>query len=126
MRKVLAAEQTPRRKWQTARRKSQPARLQILGFNRLSPSNQPGPIVALWCSEGSRVMSQKTVQSLIGQIVTDEELRARFVLQPLETREQGFDLTTSEIEALVDTDRQLWKSAAARIHPRLQRCRLCP
>jgi hypothetical protein len=75
-------------------------------------------------------MSQKTVQSLIGQIVTDEELRARFVMQPLETltalREQGFDLTTSEIEALVDTDRQLWKSAAARIHPRLQRCRLCP
>ena len=75
-------------------------------------------------------MSQKTVQSLIGQIVTDEELRLRFVRQPLETltdlREQGFELTASETEALVETDRQFWNSAAARIHPRLQRCSLCP
>ena len=75
-------------------------------------------------------MSQKTVQLLIGQIVTDEELRLRFVRQPLETltalREQGFELTASEIEALVETDRQLWNSAAARIHPSLQRCSLCP
>ena len=73
-------------------------------------------------------MSQKTVQLLIGQIVTDEELRLRFVRQPLETltalRDQGIDLTTSEMEALLETDRQLWNSAAARIHPRLQRCRL--
>ena len=73
-------------------------------------------------------MSQKTVQLLIGQIVTDEDLRLRFVRQPLETltalRDQGIDLTTSEIEALLETDRQLWNSTAARIHPRLQRCRL--
>jgi hypothetical protein len=75
-------------------------------------------------------MSQKTVQLLIGRIVTDEELRLRFVRQPLETltdlREQGFELTASEIEALVETDRRFWNSAAARIHPRLQRCSLCP
>jgi hypothetical protein len=75
-------------------------------------------------------MSQKTVQLLIGRIVTDEELRLRFVRQPLETltdlREQGFELTAIEIEALVETDRQFWNSAAARIHPRLQRCSLCP
>jgi hypothetical protein len=75
-------------------------------------------------------MSQKTVQLLIGRIVTDEDLRLQFVRQPLETltalREQGFELTPSEIEALVDTDRQLWNSTAERIHPRLQRCRLCP
>ena len=73
-------------------------------------------------------MSQKTVQLLIGQIVTDEELRGRFVRQPLETltalRDQGVELTTSEIDALVDTDKQLWNSTAARIHPRLQRCSL--
>jgi hypothetical protein len=73
-------------------------------------------------------MSQKTVQLLIGQIVTDEELRLRFVRQPFETltalRDQGFEFTTSEIEALVETDRQLWSSTAARIHPRLQRCRV--
>ena len=71
-------------------------------------------------------MSQKTVQLLIGQIVTDEELRLQFVEQPRETltalRERGFELTTTEIDALVDTDRQLWNSTAAQIHPRLQRC----
>ena len=71
-------------------------------------------------------MSQKCVQQLIGRIITDEELRQRFVGEPLETlttlRDQGIELTEGEIEALVDTDRQLWTSAAARIHPRLQRC----
>ncbi len=73
-------------------------------------------------------MSQKTVQLLIGRIVTDEELRLRFVEHPLDTltalRDQGFDLTNCEIEALVETDTHLWSSTAARIHPRLQRCRL--
>ena len=71
-------------------------------------------------------MSQKCVQQLIGRILTDEELRQRFVAEPLGTlttlRDQGIELTAGEIEALVDTDRQLWTSAAARIHPRLQRC----
>ena len=73
-------------------------------------------------------MSQRTVQLLIGQLLTDDELRMRFVQQPLETltafREQGFDLTTCEIEALVETDCKLWEAAAARVHPRLQRCSL--
>ena len=71
-------------------------------------------------------MSQKCVQQLIGRILTDEELRQRFVAEPLETlttlRDQGIELTAGEIEALVETDRQLWSTAAARIHPRLQRC----
>jgi hypothetical protein len=79
------------------------------------------------CGGGrSGTMSQKTVQLIIGQIVTDEELRLQFVEQPRETltalRERGFELTPTEIDALVDTDRQFWDSAAARIHPRLQRC----
>jgi hypothetical protein len=75
-------------------------------------------------------MSQRTVQMLIGQIVTDEELRRRFVREPREVlmalSEQGVDLTTGEIEALVRTDRRLWNAAARRLHPRLQRCSLCP
>jgi len=73
-------------------------------------------------------MSQRMVQLLIGQLLTDDELRLRFVQQPLETltafREQGFDLTKGEIEALVETDSKLWEAAAARVHPRLQRCSL--
>jgi hypothetical protein len=73
-------------------------------------------------------MSQRTVQSLIGQLLTDEELRLRFVRQPLDTlnafREQGLELTTCEIDALLATDKKLWDAAAARLHPRLQRCAL--
>ena len=73
-------------------------------------------------------MSQKSVQLLIGQLLTDEEIRFRFVQQPLETlttlRDQGLELTVCEIDALARTDRALWSSAAARLHPRLQRCSL--
>ena len=75
-------------------------------------------------------MSQRTVQLLIGQIVTEEDLRRRFVAAPAETlaalREQGLDLTRLEVQALIDTVPSLWEMAARTIHPRLQRCSLCP
>ena len=53
-------------------------------------------------------MSQKTVQLVIGRLVTDEELRVQFLRDPLETltafRDRGFELTGAEIESLVQTD----------------------
>ena len=71
-------------------------------------------------------MSQKTVQLVIARLLTDEEVRLAFLRDPLATlmtfRDQGFELTRDEIDALLETDRELWPSAAARIHPRLQRC----
>ncbi|MCU1386178.1 MAG: hypothetical protein JWL71_4875 [Acidobacteria bacterium] len=73
-------------------------------------------------------MSQRTVQLLIGQIVTDEELRRRFVADPAGVlralSEQGLALTPLEILALIDTEPGVWEMAARRIHPRLQRCSL--
>jgi hypothetical protein len=73
-------------------------------------------------------MAHKTVQLIIGQILTDEELRARFLEAPIETltwlRERGFDLTTTEIDALAQTDRQLWDTGACWVDSRLQRCDL--
>lgn len=73
-------------------------------------------------------MSQKTVQLIIGRLLTDEDLRARFVERPLETltelREQGFELTEDEIDALARSDAKAWPSMARRIHPRLQSCSL--
>jgi hypothetical protein len=73
-------------------------------------------------------MSQKTVQLLIGQLVTDEELRLRFVQEPEETLarlcEQGIDLTPCEVAALADTDARVWDAMAARIDPRPQRCNI--
>ncbi len=71
-------------------------------------------------------MSQKTVQLVIAKLLTDEEVRQQFLRDPLGTlvafRDQGFELTGDEMDALLETDRDLWAGAAARIHPRLQRC----
>src|SRR5262245_18100490 len=73
-------------------------------------------------------MSQKTVQLVLGRLLTDEELRSHFVDRPLDTlldlKEQGFELTRDEINAIVESDPQIWPSMATRIHPRLQRCSL--
>ena len=73
-------------------------------------------------------MSQKTVQLVIGRLLTDEDLRLRFVERSLETlrelREQGYEMTADEIDALVRTDPAAWPSMARRIHPRLQQCSL--
>ena len=71
-------------------------------------------------------MAQKTVQFIIGRILTDEELREKFLVAPAETlsafRESGLELTDAEIEALTNTDRELWRSGADWIDKRLQRC----
>jgi len=73
-------------------------------------------------------MSQKTVQFVIGWLLTDEELRRRFVERPRETlaemREQGYELTPDELDALARSEPAFWPAMAQRIHPRLQRCPL--
>jgi hypothetical protein len=73
-------------------------------------------------------MAHKTVQLIIGQILTDEELRARFLDGPVEMlsslRDMGFDLTNVEIDALTQTDPRLWTSGVDWIDTRLQRCDL--
>jgi hypothetical protein len=73
-------------------------------------------------------MSQKTVQFVIGWLLTDEDLRRRFVEQPRETlaeiREQGYEMTIDELDALARSAPPAWPRMAQHIHPRLQRCRL--
>jgi hypothetical protein len=88
---------------------------------------RPGTVFALCAAP---TMSQKVVQSLIGQLLTDAELRAHFVDAPLDTllalRDSGVELTRTEIEGLVQIDQEFWNVAAERIHPSLQRWRLRP
>jgi hypothetical protein len=90
--------------------------------------SRDGPHIALLENQESGEMSQKTVQLVIGRLVTDEELRLRFVERPRETlmalREQGFELSEDEIDALARSDAEMWPAMARRIHPRLQRCSL--
>jgi hypothetical protein len=73
-------------------------------------------------------MSQRTVQLIIGQILTDEEFRSNFLDKPTATltalRDRGIDLTNVEIDALAQTDRRFWAVGAEWIDARLQRCRL--
>jgi hypothetical protein len=73
-------------------------------------------------------MSQRTVERVIGRLVTDEELRLEFTCAPKQTlaalAEQGWELTGVEVAALLHTDIRLWSDAAARMDPRLQCCSL--
>ncbi len=73
-------------------------------------------------------MSQKTVQLVIGWLLTDEDLRLRFAERPRETlaevRALGYEINEDELDALARSDPEMWPAMARRIHPRLQRTRL--
>jgi hypothetical protein len=73
-------------------------------------------------------MSQRNVELLIGRLLTDEEMRDRFMLRPAGTLEdfcrQGWELSQGEIEALAATDATMWSDLASRIPSRLKRCSL--
>ena len=73
-------------------------------------------------------MSQRNVELLIGRLATDEELRLQFSRAPFETlsalADEGMDLTRGEIDALAQTEAQLWARLAAKLPSRLQRCPL--
>ena len=73
-------------------------------------------------------MSHRTIERVIGRLLTDEELRQQFIRSPRRTlaelSEQGWELSRLEVDALLAIDIGLWSEAAARIDPRLQRCTL--
>ena len=73
-------------------------------------------------------MSQRTVERVVGRLITDEEFRLEFTRLPQHTlaalKEQGWELTAIEVEALVQTDTEVWSDGARRINPRLQRSSL--
>lgn len=73
-------------------------------------------------------MSQRNVELLIGRLLTDEGLRRRFGCCPravvADFCEQGWELSSGEVEALIAMDTKLWFIAAAGLPSRLQRCSL--
>jgi len=73
-------------------------------------------------------MSQRTIERVIGRLLTDEEVRHKFTRSPRQTLaelgEQGWELSYLEVDALLTMDVRLWSDVAARIDPRIQRCSL--
>jgi hypothetical protein len=73
-------------------------------------------------------MSHRTVERVIGRLLTDGELRQEFMASPRRTlgelSDQGWELSRFEVDALLGIELGLWSEVAARIDPRLQRCSL--
>ena len=72
-------------------------------------------------------MAQRSIEILIGRLVTDESFRSAFRTAPDQTLtmfvESGYDLTPLEIVALRTTPADVWERAAARIDRRIQKAR---
>jgi hypothetical protein len=73
-------------------------------------------------------MSHRHVEILIGRLLTDEDLRRRFTREPRATLDellqQGWELTPSEVDALLSPETSVWSEMARRIPSKLQRCSL--
>ena len=57
-------------------------------------------------------MSMDNVEKVISRLMSDEELRVRFVLDPLDAladlHERGMPLTRREIDVFVQSDSLIW------------------
>lgn len=73
-------------------------------------------------------MTQRSIEMVIGRLVTDEEFRETFLADPhralSDLLERGTHLTHAEISALVATDSALWEQVAEQVDPRLQKASL--
>ena len=57
-------------------------------------------------------MSQQMVGLVINRLLTDEDLRIRFIIEPVETladlHARGFELTPQEIDLFIQTNTWTW------------------
>lgn len=70
-------------------------------------------------------MSQKSVERVIGKLVTDEQFRRRFESNPVQALQDvaasGTELTDVEMRALAGLDARMVSRFADSIDPRLQK-----
>jgi hypothetical protein len=70
-------------------------------------------------------MAHRSIEILIGRLVTDEAFRAAFLKDADATLhgfiESGYELTRLELAAVTHTRQDLWSLVADRIDPRLQK-----
>jgi hypothetical protein len=73
-------------------------------------------------------LGDRTIEVLIGRLITDEQFRSEFLSDPGKTllalSDRGLDLSGTEISALLSTDPTLWARTADVIDPRLQKASL--
>jgi hypothetical protein len=71
---------------------------------------------------------QRSIEILIGKLITDEEFRQAFRRDPRATLdmlgESGLELSPGEILALMATDPTLWDRVADEVDARLQKASL--
>ena len=70
-------------------------------------------------------MAHRVIELLIGRLITDEQFRDEFLSDPEVTLrnlcQHGFELSHTELAAMLNTDPDLWIRAANAIDPRLQK-----
>jgi len=69
-------------------------------------------------------VAQRSIELLIGRLVTDEEFRETFIRNPAaavgQFVESGLELTNVEVSALLATRADIWDRIADQIDSRLQ------
>jgi hypothetical protein len=75
-------------------------------------------------------VAQRSIEILVGRLITNESFRAAFLGDAITTligfMDAGYELTSVEIAALRATPVELWEKAAERIDLRLQQASLTP
>jgi hypothetical protein len=70
-------------------------------------------------------VSQRSVEILVGRLITDEAFRDAFVMNPpvalQQFHDKGHELTPVEIEAVLTVPPGWWREIAAELDPRLQK-----
>ncbi len=73
-------------------------------------------------------MAQRSIEILLGRLITDEAFRAAFLRDPAGVLrsfiDSGHELTAVEVLAVRNTRPGLWGIVAEEIDPRLQKARL--
>jgi len=73
-------------------------------------------------------MTHRNVETLIGKLATDGQLRRRFLEDPIgvlaQFRDQGLELTNIELEALASTSADAIREFAASVDRRIQKAEL--
>jgi hypothetical protein len=86
------------------------------------------PSICHRCVRKAADVAQRSVEILIGRLVTDEAFRSAFLRDARTSLsgfiESGYELTAVEVAALCATPGDVWNAIAGRIDSRLQKVRL--